>query len=548
MQTVLRFQPIERRGIGAIGIHNSRGYTQENLPEHIDLSRSHLNKILVGPAVAEIPAAMKEAISGIPVARKMADPSKDLVMAECLLSASPEFFQTKGATEKWTRQSVKWLKSEFGDKLLSAVLHMDEQTPHIHAVIRVDEEKRRVHPVTKQLMPAKRVLCYSEKFMDRKEVLTKARVEGRSHLDTKMGRFQTRYAESVSSLGLSRGRESARTQEKDLRHTTTQEWRDMQQLRKQVKQLKKEETQLQNRAAVLSGELTELGAKKISLGDDLAQMRGESVQVKKDLVQVKSELVQVQKAREALSEKLAAEKIGFAKSVERLEQDAVAQVKDKLAEVNELEKSLVELRSKYKVGLKKTEAQEIELQDLGQKITSRTAELESLDKIIPDREKVLEDLDAQIESSGIDLNATKEEAEKIFHEVEKAIEVGHKWEAHITKLKAQEPPRSVWSHLCAAMTGPQASLYISKIEDKNEVRKIGKQCGREEDMIKFWESEQHKRAVTVSEPTVAPFAIPQDPAVLAKRIADNAKKTREAMAKANRPVQQQRHHSMGRGR
>jgi predicted nucleic acid-binding Zn-ribbon protein len=375
MQTVLRFQPIERRGIGAIGIHNSRGYTQENLPEHIDLSRSHLNKILVGPAVAEIPAAMKEAIAGIPVARKMADPSKDLVMAECLLSASPEFFQQKGATEKWTRQSVKWLKSEFGDKLLSAVLHMDEQTPHIHAVIRVDEEKQRVHPVTKELMPAKRVLCYSEKFMDRKEVLTKARVEGRSHLDTKLGRFQTRYAESVSSLGLSRGRESARTQEKDLKHTSTQEWRDMQQLRKQVKQLKKEETQLQNRAAVISGELTELGAKKISMGDELAQMRGESVQVKKDLTQVQSELVQVQKERDALSKKLESEKVGFAKSVERLEQDAVAQVKDKLLEVDGLEKNLVELRTKYGVGLKKTEAQKSELQGLEKNLTDKNAEL-----------------------------------------------------------------------------------------------------------------------------------------------------------------------------
>ena len=513
MQTVLRFQPIERRGITAIGIHNSRGYTVETRPEHIDVSRSDQNKILVGPSIEKIPAAMKDAIKDIPVARKMKDPSHDLVMAECLLSASPEFFQTKGATEKWTKQSVKWLKSEFGDKLLSAVLHMDEQTPHIHAVIRVDEEKQRVHPVTKELMPAKRVLCYSEKFMDRKEVLTRARIEGRSHLDTKMGRFQTRYAEAVSSLGLSRGRESARTQEKDLKHTTTQEWRDMQQLRKQVKQLKKEEAQLQNRAAVISGELTELGAKKISMGDELAQMRGESVQVKKDLVQVRSELVQVQKERDALSEKLAAEKVGFAKSVEKLEQDAVAQVKDKLVEVDGLEKKLVELRSKYGVGLKKTEAQKSELEDLGQKITSRTAELEdlgqkitsrtaeledlgqkvasrtaeleSLDKMIPDREKVLEDLDAQIESSGIDLNATKEEAEKIFYEVEKAIEVGHKWEAHITKLKAQEPPHSVWSHLVKAQGIDKAREYVLTLQE-SEVAKIGRQVDQEEGFVRSW--------------------------------------------------------------
>ena len=121
MQTVLRFQPIERRGVAAIGIHNGRGYTEENRPDHIDVSRSDQNKILVGPSIEKIPAAMKEAIAGIPVARKMADPSKDLVMAECLLSASPEFFQQKGATEKWTKQSAAWLKKEFGEKLLSAV-------------------------------------------------------------------------------------------------------------------------------------------------------------------------------------------------------------------------------------------------------------------------------------------------------------------------------------------------------------------------------------------------------------------------------------------
>ena len=130
MQTVLRFQPVERRGITAIGIHNGRGYTKENLPEHIDLSKSHLNKVLVGPETTKIPSSMHWAISGIPVSRKMSDPGKDLVMAECLLSASPEFFQQKGATEAWTKQSVAWLKKEFGDKLLSAVLHMDEQTPH----------------------------------------------------------------------------------------------------------------------------------------------------------------------------------------------------------------------------------------------------------------------------------------------------------------------------------------------------------------------------------------------------------------------------------
>ena len=221
MQAVLRFQPIERRGLIAIGVHNSRGYTEENRPDHIDVSRSGFNKILIGPVLEKIPTAMHEAIAGIPMARKSSDTGKDIVMCECLLSASPDFFQTEGNVEKWSHRSVGWLKAEFGEKILSAVLHLDEQTPHIHAVIRVDEEKSRVHPVTKEQMPSKRVLCYSDKFVDRKEVLTRARIEGRSHLDTKLGRFQTRYADAVKDLGLERGRESARTKDKGLVHTKT---------------------------------------------------------------------------------------------------------------------------------------------------------------------------------------------------------------------------------------------------------------------------------------------------------------------------------------
>lgn len=418
MQTVLRFQPVERRGITAIGIHNSRGYTKENLPEHIDLGKSHLNKVLVGPEAAKIPVAMQYAIAGIPVARKMADSGKDLVMAECLLSASPEFFQREGATEAWTKQSVAWLKKEFGEKLLSAVLHMDEQTPHIHAVIKVDEEKRRVHPVTKELMPAKQVLCYSEKFMDRKEVLTKARVEGRSHLDTKLGRFQTRYAESVSSLGLSRGRESARTKDKYLKHTATQEWRDMQQLK------------------------AELGAKKIIVQKELTAME------------------------EKIVELCAGYNIGIRK------------VEAQKNEIQSLEKNLSELRTNCKTGTEKVEAQKVEIQ--------------GFDKKISDKKNELDGLGTKIEAANLELKTKKEEAEKIFKQVERATEVGHKWEDYIKYLKTLEPPNT-WKHLCAAVGLEEASAYIAKIPDRLEVQKIGKESKKEEEMLNFWDEKQEEK-------------------------------------------------------
>lgn len=485
MQTVLRFQPIERRGVAAIGIHNGRGYTEENRPDHIDVSRSDQNKILVGPSIEKIPAAMKEAIAGIPVARKMADPSKDLVMAECLLSASPEFFQQKGATEKWTKQSAAWLKKEFGEKLLSAVLHMDEQTPHIHAVIRVDEEKQRVHPVTKELMPAKKVLCYSDRFMDRKEVLVQARIEGRSHLDTKLGRFQTRYAESVSSLGLSRGRESARTQEKDLKHTSTQEWRDMQQLRKQVKQLKKEESQLQNKAAAITDQVTELAAKKISIEKSLAATGGDLAQVKSELTQAKGELVQMQKEKGALSVALAAEKKAFDKSVEELQAAAAEKIRPLLAEEKKLEASLVDLRSKYGIGLKKTEAQKVELSKITDELEGRAAEVMQSEKKISDKEAVLKNLEAQIKNRKTNLTASKKEHDELLARVKNLTEVGHKWEFHIAQLQKQDMPESVWGHLVKAQGIDKAREYVLTLQE-SEVAKIGRQVDQEEGFVRSW--------------------------------------------------------------
>lgn len=257
MKAVLRFQPIDRQGLMAVGAHNSRDYTKETLPTHIDASRIRYNKVLIGPKQKQITSAMVAAIDGIPMARKSNNSKLDLVMCECVLSATPEFFKNKEITEKWTQQSLEWLKKEFGDKLLSAVLHLDEQTPHIHAVITVDVVKSRTNPVTKQKMESKRILCYSDTFVDRKEVLTKARKEGRSHVDTKLGRFQTRYAEAVGNLGLERGVESARTKDIGLIHAKTKLESEIASLRRKKKEEEENLQKIRNEVVKQGEELYE---------------------------------------------------------------------------------------------------------------------------------------------------------------------------------------------------------------------------------------------------------------------------------------------------
>ena len=39
-----------------------------------------------------------------------------------------------GKLDEWCRDSVEWMKRTYGsENVVSAVLHMDEETPHIHA-------------------------------------------------------------------------------------------------------------------------------------------------------------------------------------------------------------------------------------------------------------------------------------------------------------------------------------------------------------------------------------------------------------------------------
>lgn len=71
---------------------------------------------------------------------------KNAVLAvELLLSASPEYFRPDNSAnagmydeerlEKWKTTSVNWLLSQYGDRIVSAELHLDESTPHIHAYL-----------------------------------------------------------------------------------------------------------------------------------------------------------------------------------------------------------------------------------------------------------------------------------------------------------------------------------------------------------------------------------------------------------------------------
>ena len=127
---ILRFAKYKGPEIGQIEAHNER--TKETYASNpdIDLSRKHLNYNLLTPPPkyrTEVERQIKEAGCST---------RKDSVrLVEAMITASPEFFQGKSQKEirSFFERSVEFLKfHQSPDTLLSAVVHMDEETPHMH--------------------------------------------------------------------------------------------------------------------------------------------------------------------------------------------------------------------------------------------------------------------------------------------------------------------------------------------------------------------------------------------------------------------------------
>jgi hypothetical protein len=178
MFAVMRFEKLKTYGnIGGVEGHCARTRPTPNA----DPTKSKLNRWLIGSE--HISDAVKARIGE----RKV---RKNAVLAvEFLLTASPDYFrphQTEfGGTYQEERvkafedASLTWLKAEFGtDNVVSAVTHLDEQTPHVHAIlVPIDPDTNKLN---------------ASRWFDGKKSLAE---------------LQTRFALSVNHLGLRRGKE-----------------------------------------------------------------------------------------------------------------------------------------------------------------------------------------------------------------------------------------------------------------------------------------------------------------------------------------------------
>lgn len=202
------------------------------VPNNVDASRTHLNRDLVQfPAnVTNRTEAIAHRIATAGIYREVAD--NQVKALRFILSGSHEDMlqlESDGRLEEWCHSTMQWLYTTFGKaNVVAATLHVDEETPHIHATV--------VPIVTGERRKAKQEAENGKRKYKTKK--NKIRLCADDLLTPKkLEEYQTSYAEQMRPFGLSRG-----VQGSEAKHRTNMEY--YKELLKETKQKQLEEEEL----------------------------------------------------------------------------------------------------------------------------------------------------------------------------------------------------------------------------------------------------------------------------------------------------------------
>ncbi|MBC3884740.1 MobV family relaxase [Undibacterium griseum] len=196
---VLRTKKIKNRSHLTSAVrHNLRLRHQKN----IDSSRSELNQILINDFGIDMKSGPDFQVKLTEHYQKLGIKEKknNVLCFEYFAIASPDFFVGKSVEDigKWAGDQVKFMRKEFGDQLKFAVLHMDEQTPHIHFFVTTEQ---------------KTIKRYRNRYGEcEKETwsLSSAKINPEYLAD-----LQTRFADNNKKWGLVRGQKGSKAKHQE---------------------------------------------------------------------------------------------------------------------------------------------------------------------------------------------------------------------------------------------------------------------------------------------------------------------------------------------
>ena len=211
---------------------------RKTIPKNADPTRTHLNRELV-----EFPDGVSDRTEAISHRTRTAGIKRKITPNQVrairiVLSGTHEDMmkiQDEGRLDEWCDDNLQWLHYTFGkENTVSAVLHMDEHTPHIHATVvpivtgeRRKAKKKQTEGKRSYRKKANTVRLCADDVLTREKLVT----------------YHDSYAKAMEKYGLRRGVRGS-----EARHTTTaQYYRDLirqtSELEANVQQLQTEQQQ-----------------------------------------------------------------------------------------------------------------------------------------------------------------------------------------------------------------------------------------------------------------------------------------------------------------
>lgn len=246
-------------------------------PKNADASRSHLNKelIIYPESVKNRTSAIQYRLDNAHLKRKIG--TNQVRAIRVLLSGTHEVMKTIEENKQlnnWCNDNLNWIKETFGEEnLVSAVLHMDEKTPHIHATI--------VPIVTGERRKANDSQTYKKKNLNDNRLCADD-IMARN----KLKHYQNTYATAMAKYGLRRGIEGS-----EAKHISTAEY--YRNLHLQNQQLEQEKN---NKQSELKSIEKNISSKKVIesftnalTGSKTKKLEQENEQIKKEMISFKNQ-------------------------------------------------------------------------------------------------------------------------------------------------------------------------------------------------------------------------------------------------------------------
>lgn len=195
---ILRFQKAKSGGVAGRDRHNERKKSEYKSNPNIDKSKSDQNYHLIEPA-GKYKQCCMDRIQAVGCRTR----SNSVIMVETMITSSPEFMEKLNPAEQrqFFDRAAAFLYEKIGkDNVISAVVHMDEKTPHMHfCFVPITKDDRLS---AKDVLGNKTAFCkWQDDFYDRMHSFypelqrgLPAAVTGRKHIPP----YLFRAAENIS--------------------------------------------------------------------------------------------------------------------------------------------------------------------------------------------------------------------------------------------------------------------------------------------------------------------------------------------------------------